>query len=501
LVRGTSLEDELRAGRRFEWREVTQITVKLCRALKHAHDHGVIHRDIKPANLLLTEEGDVKLSDFGIARLFGNVRMTSDGGLLGTAEYMSPEQAEGKPVTARCDQYSLGGVMYALLTGRPPFRAATLVEMLQLQRYGEPQPLRRYAPGTPQELESIVLQLLSKDPEKRFSNALLLGRALEAMEHGLTLGLTRGGSEVPAAAIPNKPMSTATGLDPFAATIVTADGLAVTGGGNDEYELESPRTAATMAFGSTGVADAEETSPAEPPTRFTKVGEDKTSAGPWYRELLETLLAPQTLAILLALAMIVGLVAYTLTPPSADHLYADIVALVGEGKTDEAAPKIDDFAQRFSHDSRKDEVLGLRDQLELAGTVERAYNEANRLVRSNPELAIEHLDALINVYGDDADSEPISRQVQQARRQVKRLKQQLAKQTEEDLRLIDIRMRRAKTLLATIPVGAKKIWQGIIDLYGSKRWAADVVKQAQSALAAAHAQNEQSAENDAGGKK
>src|SRR5262249_28584108 len=80
LVRGASLEDELRSGRRFEWREVTAMAVKLCKALKHAHDHGVIHRDLKPANLLLAPDGEIKLSDFGIARLFGNTRLTSDGG-------------------------------------------------------------------------------------------------------------------------------------------------------------------------------------------------------------------------------------------------------------------------------------------------------------------------------------------------------------------------------------------------------------------------------------
>ena len=187
LVRGSSLEDELRAGRRFDWREVTDLAIKLCRALKHAHDSGVIHRDIKPANLLLSEDGQIKLSDFGIARLFGNTRLTSDGGVLGTAEYMAPEQADGRVVTDRCDQYSLGGVMYALLAGRPPFRAGTLLEMLQLQRYAEPEPVRRYAPATPVELDQIIGQLLEKDPQRRFANALILGRALESMQRGLSL--------------------------------------------------------------------------------------------------------------------------------------------------------------------------------------------------------------------------------------------------------------------------------------------------------------------------
>ena len=113
--------------------------------------------------------------------------MTSDGGVLGTAEYMAPEQADGRVVTDRCDQYSLGGVMYALLAGRPPFRAGSLLEMLQLQRFAEPEPVRRYAPDTPAELDQIIRQLLEKDPQRRFANALILGRALESMQRGLSL--------------------------------------------------------------------------------------------------------------------------------------------------------------------------------------------------------------------------------------------------------------------------------------------------------------------------
>ncbi|MEX2027761.1 MAG: serine/threonine-protein kinase, partial [Pirellulaceae bacterium] len=126
LVEGTSLEEELQRGRRFHWRDVIGIAIQLCRALKHAHDHGVIHRDLKPANVLINSSDQVKLADFGIARLFGNTQLTTAGGVLGTADYMSPEQADGRPITDRCDQYSLGGVMYALLAGRPPFRAKSL---------------------------------------------------------------------------------------------------------------------------------------------------------------------------------------------------------------------------------------------------------------------------------------------------------------------------------------------------------------------------------------
>ncbi|HEV2971938.1 MAG TPA: serine/threonine-protein kinase [Pirellulales bacterium] len=193
LVEGTNIEDELHAGRRFNWRETTQLGIKLAKALKHAHDHGVIHRDLKPANLLLTGENDIKLADFGIARLFGNTRLTSDGGLIGTAEYMAPEQADGRPVTFHCDLYSLGGVLFAMLAGRPPFRGGSLPELLQYHRLSEPPRVSRFAADVPDELDQIIARLLSKDPHARATNALVVARQLAAMEHALSLPQTRVG--------------------------------------------------------------------------------------------------------------------------------------------------------------------------------------------------------------------------------------------------------------------------------------------------------------------
>ena len=184
LVDGNSLETEISRGRRFDWREVAQVGIQTCRALNHAHQRGVVHRDIKPGNLLLAADGQVKLSDFGIARLFGGLRITLPGGVLGTAEYMAPEQAEGKAADARSDLYSLGGVLYALLAGRPPLRAASLAEMLDKQRYEAPEPLGPEI-DAPDELRRIIFELLDKDPARRVANADLLGRRLSAMCHAI----------------------------------------------------------------------------------------------------------------------------------------------------------------------------------------------------------------------------------------------------------------------------------------------------------------------------
>ena len=171
LVDGKSLQEELRCGRRFTWREVARIAVDICAALKHAHDHGIIHRDLKPANLLLTSDDQIKLFDFGIAKLFGATGVTTDS-VLGTADYMSPEQGEGKPVGPRSDLYSLGSVMYALLAGRPPFSGKSIAEVVHKVRFETPIPVGRMAADVPVEMEHLIDQLLEKDPTRRVPTAL-----------------------------------------------------------------------------------------------------------------------------------------------------------------------------------------------------------------------------------------------------------------------------------------------------------------------------------------
>ena len=176
LVDGPSLEAELRSGRRFTWREVVDIGVQVCAALKHAHDHGVIHRDLKPANLMLLADGTVKLTDFGIAKFFGGSSLTLAGSMVGTPDYMSPEQIEGKSATARSDLYSLGCVLYALLSGKPPFVGGSVTAVMDRVRFEAPRPLRLVAPQTPPELDDIIAQLLRKNPDERDGHAAIVGQ-------------------------------------------------------------------------------------------------------------------------------------------------------------------------------------------------------------------------------------------------------------------------------------------------------------------------------------
>jgi serine/threonine-protein kinase len=178
-VEGETLTDRLRREKKLPWRDVVQYSLQICSALKSAHDAGIIHRDLKPSNLLLDKDNNIKLTDFGVAQVFASGRLTMTGGIIGTAEYMSPEQAHGKRATKKSDLYSLGAVMYTMLTGRPPFVGKTTLEVIHKHKYGTFDRPSLYVEGVPRRLEEIICQLLEKEPEKRFPDALVLAKKLE----------------------------------------------------------------------------------------------------------------------------------------------------------------------------------------------------------------------------------------------------------------------------------------------------------------------------------
>jgi Protein kinase domain len=179
-IPGRNFEEVLHERGRLPWPEVLDVALQVCPALKHAHDHGVIHRDLKTQNLLRTDDGVVKLSDFGVAKVFAARHLTATGGLVGTAEYISPEQASGKPVTPRSDLYSFGVVLYTLLTGREPFQGDTVLDLMHKHRYAQFDPPKKLVIDLPRFLDEIVCSLLEKDPAKRPANALVLQRHLES---------------------------------------------------------------------------------------------------------------------------------------------------------------------------------------------------------------------------------------------------------------------------------------------------------------------------------
>lgn len=186
LVEGRSLEEEIHSGRNFGWRETLSYAIQIASALNCAHVHGIIHRDLKPANLMLTPEGVIKLSDFGIATLFGSDKITSVGSVVGTINYMAPEQAAAQPVTTRTDLYAFGAVLVALLTGHPPFSASTLPEILHLHATGPARRPSQLGIDLPVEFDELIGRLLERNPDRRPKNAYFVLRLLEAMQEELT---------------------------------------------------------------------------------------------------------------------------------------------------------------------------------------------------------------------------------------------------------------------------------------------------------------------------
>jgi serine/threonine-protein kinase len=185
FIEGRNFEELLYEQGRLPWKAVLDAALQICPALKHAHDRGIIHRDLKPPNLMRTADGVVKLGDFGIAKVFSSSQLTATGGIVGTAEYLSPEQAAGKPVTKRSDLYSLGVVLYTLLTGRTPFEGDSFVDLLHKHRYGQFDRPQKLVPEIPYELDEVVCQLLEKDPARRPADGLVLQRLLESVRRKL----------------------------------------------------------------------------------------------------------------------------------------------------------------------------------------------------------------------------------------------------------------------------------------------------------------------------
>jgi eukaryotic-like serine/threonine-protein kinase len=520
LVDGSSLEEELRQGRRFDWRDVTQIGIDTCRALRHAHDRGVIHRDIKPGNLLRTAEGRVKLSDFGIARLFGNTRLTSAGNVLGTVEYMAPEQAEGRAVDSRADLYSLGALMYALLARRPVFRGKSIPEMLHKQRYENPEPIRTIVPDTPEELDRILTMLLEKDPDRRIPNADILARRLEAMLQALSIvpdtlvaepdwfsspPLKPAPTEVPPASseedLPDTEILHASEGDQAAALPSDSE---------DAIVAQTADTAPPLA-----PAPAEPAAPASPSGHFITVSEDEL--GDAEEETPRTSLFSwrtswQIWALSAGLLFVGWSLNWFLQPPSAESLFQKISAKMLEDQADahpmkmsdvvEAEALVNDFLNYYPGDPNAGRVrdfskkLGLRKleldfELRVRGRpsaenltpIEQLYFEAMSYGQTDPTRAMAKLRALIDLCNRPEDQgEQTALCIALARRQLARLSKEVEKLSQQQCSMLQERLDAADAMRHTEPERAKATYRAVVELYAAKPWAAEPVRRARQAL-------------------
>ncbi|MFF2362025.1 Stk1 family PASTA domain-containing Ser/Thr kinase [Streptomyces sp. NPDC058122] len=185
-VDGSTLRELLHSGRRLLPERSMEMTIGILQALEYSHRAGIVHRDIKPANVMLTRNGQVKVMDFGIARAMGDsgMTMTQTAAVIGTAQYLSPEQAKGEQVDARSDLYSTGCLLYELLTVRPPFVGDSPVAVAYQHVREEPQPPSVFDPEITPEMDAIVLRALVKDPDYRYQSADEMRADIEACLDG-----------------------------------------------------------------------------------------------------------------------------------------------------------------------------------------------------------------------------------------------------------------------------------------------------------------------------
>ena len=228
LVHGTSLAQQMARRRQqglgpMDVASVIRVAIEICSGLGAAHRAGLVHRDLKPANVMIVEpSGQVKIVDFGIARVADRSRLTRTGSYMGTLPYIAPEQMSTAPMDGRADIYSLGCLLHELLTGRSPYVAESPVQWLAAHQYHQPAPLSSHLPGAPMALERLILDMLAKDPAARPPTAEAVQERLAAIRVGAAGGVNPMALPVPGMAPPPDRPATSPPLPPPMAIPVVA---------------------------------------------------------------------------------------------------------------------------------------------------------------------------------------------------------------------------------------------------------------------------------------
>ncbi|PHQ36448.1 serine/threonine-protein kinase [Rhodopirellula bahusiensis] len=548
LVRGETLQKRIRDVKRLGWLPTLDIASQVCAALKHAHDIGVIHRDLKPANLILTDAGEVKLVDFGIAKLFGFGEQTLHGSVLGTADYMAPEQAGSYSITPRTDLYALGSVMYAMLAGRAPFAGKKVTQVVEALQRDRPVPLDLINPDIPAEVVEIVHQLLEKDPTDRPPTALAVLNRLKATRAGLQRGRTLNeqasrtqlGDED---FTPELPPNLAGDLDTRghhhtdASREVSPDlptnetgGDHITGrrviGGEHPSNLADPLTDPAMTSTNDSATQSKNKEEAAK-THFQTIDSNQTPGG-YLSDLhrAESLdsnwvqwasIAGMVLILLGGLSLFI----YSIQTPSASTLFASLQEAELNGDLGSETSRMAQFLEAYPDDERAEQVLQWQRSAELESTYRQLKNRARSaggsfkmppaeqsllqaltLRESSSVDAAKHLQAWLDVYSIEVDPEAAGyvlspgdklkhrlrlRELQQLETLVR---DELERLKEEPSDLVantqrELALRLRLTTALTLPPENKaKVLQGIVTLYEEQDWAAEIVTDAKQQLEA-----------------
>lgn len=521
LIEGNSLFQLQRQGHRFDWRDILHIAKDVCKGLRHAHDRGIIHRDLKPGNLLKMagENGDpglIKITDFGIAKRFGTSQNTGDN-VLGTMDFMSPEQAKGEPVTIRSDLYSLGTLLFTLLAGKPPFSANSVEASLRnLTRVPAPH-IGKLVPEVPRDLDRLIKQLMEKRPENRIQTAQALLHKIEDLESQL-----RDDSEAQTAQrpIPKIPMG-----DTFDISVPqTRENTEVLKKKKSTNIAESAK--ATVEF--TRHGDGENMLPAG-----TKVDYFNTVTDHVRKKHLEQEPAHKTdkrgvLIVAAAFVFVIALAWFGIyqsnRPPSAEALYTEIESNLD--RPDRVLSEISLFLEHYPDEPRSPQVeelqrigeaiylynslcntLTVRSQ--LAGesrmtAIENQFLQIVELAESDPGQANAKMRAFITVHDNTDGLDPRDQKCIDAAKSY-RIKLENDARTKVLFDLKQIRAAMKKASQYTDRQSAIPIYESILRLYGSVNWGdideaeegRELVRKARSMLDAMRAAQKKQADDQA----
>lgn len=508
LVEGQSLQQRLAELKRLEWREALGIGIQVASALKHAHDLGVIHRDLKPANLMLTSDGLVKLTDFGIAKLFGWGDITAAGSVLGTADFMAPEQAGDEPVTGRTDLYSLGSVLYACLAGRPPFTGRRLTAVLHRLRYEEPPRLDVQNPDVPAEIVELVHDLLAKDPKDRPSTALVVKKRMLAIKNGLEKAAQAHEQEYAT----NYPRDAAD-LDTSEKPTLVQEALQAHHNATSADEFTHHEASNARDGGreqgvvlDTDVGDWSEYKlhdVAAMPRHFRTVDDEERRAATdsgGSREQHDWLAYASIAGTVLLLVLLAALGIWMIQPPSADELYQQIAAAREIGDVSAAESAAREFLQMYPDDPRAGDVQAAQSAADVEVELQRLTNQARRLggidnldppalsfveamqMRdSQPAEALRMLQSWQDVYGNAAVED---REFQRLQRIVATAVKQLEM---TDLDAVDTQAAKLREwfVWGREHLDAEnriRFYSGLLALYGEKKWAEPTIAEVREAL-------------------
>ncbi len=439
-VDGRSLEQIVATHGRMDWRDVLGVALQVVPALKHIHDHGIIHRDIKPSNLILSNDGIVKLMDFGIAKVFAGTRLTATGGIVGTAEFLSPEQAAGKVVGKRSDLYCLGCVLYALLIAKPPFSGMTYVELLHKHRYAQFDSPRRYIAELPRELDELICQLLEKDPEKRPRDASVLQRQIETLAKKLERHATKTSAD-------NKDISTIA-----------------------ENRVDKLSSVALPGPGTFAERNARGQGGHSLPRRIVEH------------------LSGQAIGLFLVMLLCIGTVAWAFWPLGQDQLFTQGVERMDRGSLYDMhvawRDYFDPLDKRFPEHPYKEQLVDFRERWEAAKA--NRTSEAQRFFQAGESLKQQGKTAeakrlWVGVIDVFQDSRPDAEWVRRAKTALCDLEN--ADHIGERLKDARVAMKRAANLKHDGKLDdARRIWNGIVTLYQHDPAANEIVAEARKAM-------------------